>query len=163
NGRLYVTYSEDGTRPPDPVAGHGFIDVFETNGHFDGRLVTGGDLNGPYGMALAPAGFGDFGGALLVGNIGDGRIHAYNPTTGAERAPRTGPAGQPLAIPSLHGLTFGAGTAKVGDANTLYFTASFPQGSVEHSLFGSIAVNPGTAPKVAGVVVSGNGGATQRS
>lgn len=163
NGRLYVTYVEDGTRPTDPVAGHGFIDVFETNGHFDGRLVTGGDLNRPYGLALAPAGFGDFGGALLVGNIGDGLIHAFNPTTGTQLGTLNGPDGKPLAITSLHGLTFGAGAGKVGDANTLYFTASFGDGSVgaEQSLFGSIAVNPDAAPHVASVVV--NGAAAQRS
>jgi uncharacterized protein (TIGR03118 family) len=161
NGRLYVTYNSGSTTPPDPVAGNGFIDVFETNGHFDGRLVSGGDLNDPYGLALAPAGFGDFGGALLVGNIIDGRIHAYNPTTGAELGTLNGPDGQPLAIPALHGLVFGAGAGKVGDANTLYFTAAFRQGPGDHGLFGSIAVNPGTAPRVTGVVV--NGGAAQRS
>jgi uncharacterized protein (TIGR03118 family) len=159
NGRLYVTYNSGLTTPPDPVAGNGFIDVFETNGHFDGRLVSGGDLNDPYGLALAPAGFGDFGGALLVGNIIDGRIHAYNPTTGAELGTLNGPDGQPLAIPLLHGLAFGAGAGKVGDANTLYFTAAPGQG--QHGLFGNIDVNPGTAPKVAGVVV--NGSAAQRS
>jgi uncharacterized protein (TIGR03118 family) len=159
NGRLYVTYNSGGTTPPDPAAGNGFIDVFETNGHFDGRLVSGGDLNDPYGLALAPAGFGDFGGALLVGNIIDGRIHAYNPTTGAELGTLNGPNGQPLTIPALHGLVFGAGAGKVGDANTLYFTAAPDQG--QHGLFGSIAVNPGTAPRVTHVVVGD--GTAQRS
>jgi uncharacterized protein (TIGR03118 family) len=54
NGKLFVTYAPDGTAPLDPVAANGFIDVFEPNGHFDGRLVTGGDLNKPYGLVLAP-------------------------------------------------------------------------------------------------------------
>jgi uncharacterized protein (TIGR03118 family) len=157
NGKLYVAYALNGTASADPVAGRGFIDVFATNGHFDGRLVSGGDLNNPFGLAAAPAGFGDFGVALLVGNVNDGLIHAYNPTTGAELGTVTGPAGQPLAIPALRGLAFGAGDGKVGDPNTLYFTAGLTAGR----LFGSIAVNPGTAPKVAGVVV--NGGAAQRS
>ena len=159
NGKLFVTYTLDRTVPPDPVAGRGFIDVFETNGHFDGRLVSGGDLNNPFGLALAPAGFGDFGGALLVGNISDGQIHAYNPTTGVELGTLTGTDGTALAIGNLRGFTFGAGTGKVGDANTLYFTAILNQGV--HGLFGSISVNPGTAPKVANVVV--NGGVLQRS
>jgi uncharacterized protein (TIGR03118 family) len=159
NGKLYVTFTRDGTTPPDPVAGRGFVDVFETNGHFDGRLVSGGDLNNPYGLALAPAGFGDFGGALLVGNISDGLIHAYNPTTGIELGTLTSAGGKALAISNLHGLAFGGGAGKVGDANTLYFTADLDDG--QNGLFGSIAVDPGTAPKVASVIV--NGGAAQRS
>src|SRR5262245_21105808 len=159
NGKLFVTYTLDGTAAPDPLAGNGFIDVFETNGHFAGRLVSGGDLNLPFGLALAPAGFGDFGGALLVGNFNDGRIHAYNPTTGAELGTLNGPTGLPLAIPGLVGLAFGSGSGKVGDANTLYFTAAFLGAS--HGLFGSIAVNPGTAPKVASVTVGD--GTAQRS
>jgi len=158
-GKLYVSYAQDGSAPADPVAGGGFIDVFETNGHFDGRLVTGGDLNKPYGLALAPAGFGDFAGGLIVGNLIDGRIHAYNPTTGVELGTLNGPTLQPLAIPGLHGLTFGAGPGKVGDANTLYFAAAPGDGT--HGLFGSIAVNPAAAPKVAGVVI--NDGGAQRS
>src|SRR5439155_7328929 len=159
NGKLLVTYTRDGTAAVDPVAGNGFIDVFEPNGHFDGRLVSGGDLNKPFGLALAPAGFGDFGGALLVGNVGDGRIHAYNPATGVELGTLNRPGGQPLTIPGLNGLAFGAGNGKVGDANTLYFTANPTQGA--SGLFGSIAANPGTAPKIASVVVGD--GTSQRS
>jgi uncharacterized protein (TIGR03118 family) len=161
NGKLFVTYTRDGSAAADPVAGNGFIDVFETNGHFVGRLTSGGDLNNPYGLALAPAGFGDFGGALLVGNINDGLIHAFNPTTGAKLGTLNDANGQPLVITSLHGLAFGAGNGKVGDANTLYFTADLTQGL--HGLFGSIAVNPGTAPRVSGVGVGDGDGTAQRS
>ena len=159
NGKLFVTYSPDGTAPLDPVAGNGFIDVFEPNGHFDGRLVTGGDLNKPFGLALAPAGFGDFGGALLVANAGDGRIHAYNPATGVELGTLNGPTGQPITISGLSGIAFGAGNGRAGDANTLYFSAN-PDFAAS-GIFGSIAVNPGTAPRVASVVAGD--GTAQRS
>jgi len=159
NGKLFVTYAPDGTAALDPLSANGFIDVFETNGHFAGRLVTGGDLNKPFGLALAPAGLGDFGGALIVGNAGDGRIHAYNPTTGVELGTLNGPNGQALTISGLTGLAFGAGNGKAGDAKTLYFSANPDFGA--SGIFGSIAVNPGTAPRVAGVVVGD--GTAQRS
>src|SRR5262249_11167941 len=84
NGKLYVTYAKQDADAEDDVAGHGhgFIDVFDLNGHFEQRLVSRGELNSPWGMVIAPSGFGDFGGDLLVGNFGDGRIHAYDPSTG---------------------------------------------------------------------------------
>jgi uncharacterized protein (TIGR03118 family) len=71
----YRTYSE--TLGPNT----GFISVFDVNGNFIKRAITGGNLNSPWGMALAPAGFGIFGGDLLVGNLGDGLINVYDPTT----------------------------------------------------------------------------------
>jgi uncharacterized protein (TIGR03118 family) len=159
NGKLFVSYTRDGTVPADPVARNGFIDVFEPNGHFDGRLITGGDLNAPHTMALAPAGFGDFGGALIVGNFNDGQIHAYNPTTGAELGTVNGPNGQPITIQGLKGLAFGGGNGTVGDANTLYFSADLTLG--QHGVFGGISLNPGTAPQIASVVVGD--GTAQRS
>jgi uncharacterized protein (TIGR03118 family) len=159
NGKLLVSYSRESAFPGDPIARDGFIDVFETNGHFDGRLISGGDLHFPYAMTLAPAGFGDFGGALLVGNVTDGQIHAFNPTTGAELGTLNGPDGQPLSFQGVKGLAFGAGNGTVGDANTLYFTADLTLG--QHGLFGSISVNPDTAPKIASVVVGD--GTAQRS
>jgi uncharacterized protein (TIGR03118 family) len=64
-------------------AGHGFVDIFNTNGVLQTRLISRGPLNSPWGMALAPANFGPFSNDLLVGNFGDGRINVFNPTTGA--------------------------------------------------------------------------------
>jgi Ca2+-binding RTX toxin-like protein len=146
NGKLYVSYAKQDAAAEDDVAGrgNGFIDVFETNGHFDGRLASRGDLNSPYGMVQAPAGFGDFGGALLVGNFGDGTIHAFDPTTGRELGTLSESPGHPLHIDGLWGLAFGNGKT-AGDANTLYYAAG-PDHEA-HGLFGKITANPaGTNP-----------------
>jgi len=85
NGQLYVSYAlqDATTHVPVPGAGHGFVDIFNLNGTFISRLVSQGVLNTPWGMTIAPAGFGQFGSDLLVANKGDGTINAFNPTTGA--------------------------------------------------------------------------------
>jgi uncharacterized protein (TIGR03118 family) len=123
-GRLLVTYAvQDGARQNDsPGVGHGIIDAFAYNGTFEGRLVTGGPLNSPWGMALAPANFGDFSGQLLVANSGDGKINAFDPTTGVYLGTLGSPTGNPLVINGLHGLSFGNGLT-AGDANALFYTA----------------------------------------
>jgi uncharacterized protein (TIGR03118 family) len=146
NGKLYVAYAKQNTAKHDDVAGpgNGFIDVFETNGHFDQRLISRGALNSPWGMVLATANFGDFSNDLLVGNFGDGTIHAYNPTTGALLGTLSESPGHPVVIGGLWGLAFGNGTT-AGDANSLYFAAG--PGGEAHGLFGKITANPaGTNP-----------------
>jgi uncharacterized protein (TIGR03118 family) len=146
NGKLYVSYAQQDADAEDDVRGkgHGFIDVFETNGHFDGRLVSRGDLNSPWGMVIAPPSFGQFGGDLLVGNFGDGRIHAYDPTSGVEQGTLSEAPGHPVVINNLWGLAFGNGKT-AGDANTLYFAAG-PEDET-HGLFGKITANAaGTNP-----------------
>ena len=87
NGSVYVTYALQDADAVDDVhgRGHGFIDVYDTDGNFQHRLVSRGRLNSPWGMTIAPQGFGKFGGQLLVGNFGDGRINVYDPTTGRFR------------------------------------------------------------------------------
>jgi hypothetical protein len=84
NGLLYVTFAQrdPGSKDENHGPGLGFIDVFDMGGHFLRRLTTGGPLNAPWGLAIAPASFGKFAGALLVGNFGDGQINAFNPVTG---------------------------------------------------------------------------------
>lgn len=84
NGELYVTFALRQPGAGDETAGKGlgFVDVFDTAGHFERRLVSNGKLNAPWGLAIAPQSFGKFAGALLVGNFGDGRINAYDPVTG---------------------------------------------------------------------------------
>ena len=81
-GKLYVTYARQDRDGGLSDGGNGFVSVFDLNGNFIRRLVSNNHLKAPWGLSLAPAGFGEFGGALLVGNHGDGRIHAYNPNTG---------------------------------------------------------------------------------
>jgi len=141
-GRLYVAYAlRDAAGLDDvPGPGNGYVNVFDPNGALLARFASGGPLNSPWGLAPAPAGFGAFGGALLIGNFGDGRINAFNPATGEWLGALENANGEPLAIEGLWGLTFGNG-GPAGDTHTLYFTAGLAYGgSVEdHGLFGSIA------------------------
>lgn len=145
-GKLYVSYAkqERNSLNPDTGRGNGFVSVFDLNGNFQQRLVSRGDLNAPWGMALAPAGFGDFGGALLVGNFGSGRIQAYNATTGEKLGTLSESPGKPVEIDGLWGLAFGNGKT-AGDANSLYYAAG-PENET-HGLFGKITANAeGTNP-----------------
>lgn len=84
NGLLYVTFArkEPGAHDETAGPGLGFVDVFSPSGHLLRRLVSNGQLNAPWGLAIAPQSFGKFAGALLVGNFGDGAINAYDPLTG---------------------------------------------------------------------------------
>jgi len=137
-GFLYVTYALQNSAKHDDVAGpgHGFVDVFDTNGNLIQRLVSMGALNSPWGLAWAPAGFGKFSGDLLVGNFGDGTINAFDPKTGTLLGQIDGANGMPLINDGLWALTFGNG-GNGGSTNILYFTAGLNQES--DGLFGSIA------------------------
>src|SRR5205814_7358941 len=131
-----------------PGLGHGFVDRFDLNGNFEQRLITDGVLNSPWGLAVAPANFGEFSNDLLVGNFGDGLIHAFDPVTGALTGTLDDTSGNPITIEGLWGLRFGNGGIG-GDPNTLFFTAGIPGGGQleDHGLFGSIRSIPesGTA------------------
>jgi hypothetical protein len=121
-------------------AGNGVVDVFDLNGNFVARAVTGGNLNAPWGVAVAPAGFGIFGGDLLVGNFGDGIINIYNPTTFAFLGQLTDGTGKSISYPSLWEIVFGASNATpagAGDPNTLYIAAGLANEA--HGLFAAIA------------------------
>jgi uncharacterized protein (TIGR03118 family) len=82
-GKLYVTYAVQDAAKHDDVSGpgHGTVDVFDLQGNFLQRLISNGPLNSPWGMAIAPTGFGNFGNDLLGGNFGDGTINAFDPST----------------------------------------------------------------------------------
>jgi uncharacterized protein (TIGR03118 family) len=141
---LYVLYAKVGTDGEDEEGvGNGFVRRFNANGVRDLTFgINNGALNSPWGLTLAPASFGIFGGALLVGNFGEGNpsIHAYNPTTGAFLGTIQDESGNGIVIDELWALTFGNGGAG-GDVNTMYFTAGI--GEEEHGLFGKL--NPTTA------------------
>ena len=136
NGKLYVTFAKQDATLHDDVAGrgHGFVDVFTNDGAFVRRLVTRGALNSPWGLALAPAGFGQFSGDLLVGNFGNGHINVYNPATGAHLGQLRRHNGKPIVIDGLWGLRFGNGNA--AKTNELLFSAG-PDGE-SHGLLGKI-------------------------
>jgi len=136
NGDLYVSYAKQDPNKQNDVAGAGlgFVDVYDNTGTLLTRLISGGDLNAPWGMAIAPAGWGAFGGDLIVGNFGDGAIDVYDPTTGAELGPLTNTDGNPIVINGLWGLRFGDGT--FGTPNDLVFSAGI--GDESHGLVGEI-------------------------
>jgi uncharacterized protein (TIGR03118 family) len=116
--------------------GHGFVDTFQLDGSGLRRFAQHGQLNAPWGIVVAPDGFGDLGGTLWIGNFGDGRINAYNPRTGALVSKVRAPDGHPIVIDGLWTLTFGNG-GNGGATDTLYFTAGT---NGEHDgLFGSLS------------------------
>jgi uncharacterized protein (TIGR03118 family) len=116
----------------------GFVSVFDVNGNFVARAVTGGNLNAPWGVAIAPAAFGIYGGDLLIGNFGDGLITAYNPTTYAYQGVVADGTGKPIAYPGLWDIF----TNTNGDPTAIYFTAGLAKET--HGLLGVISNN--TAP-----------------
>jgi uncharacterized protein (TIGR03118 family) len=118
NGQLYVTYAKQDAAGHDDVAGAGFgyVSVFDSNGNFVKRLISNGALNSPWGLAMAPAGWGTVGGDLLVGNFGDGLINAYT-LDGTFVGTLAG-----ISNDGLWGLRFGNG-GNGGNVDSLYITA----------------------------------------
>ena len=119
----------------------GIVNRFDLNGNLLGRLVTAGALNSPWGLAIAPANFGDFSNALLVGNFGDGTINAFSTANGAFLGTMRNAGGTPIVVQGLWGLLFGNG-GNGGATNALYFTAG--PGGEAHGLFGSFTPTPPT-------------------
>ena len=140
-GDIFVTYAKQDADRHDDVAGQGlgFVDRFDTSGALLGRVASRGQLNSPWGLAMAPGSFGRFGGDLLVGNFGDGQITAFERQPNGAFEPRgqlrTG-SGKVLTIDGLWALQFGKGTANNGPTDSLFFTAG-PDGE-SHGLFGTI-------------------------
>jgi uncharacterized protein (TIGR03118 family) len=138
DGSLYVTFAKQDTAAHDNIngAGLGIVDVFDATGHFVKRLIdAGGPLNAPWGVALAPANFGTFSAALLVANFGDGKINAFNASTGALIGTLGNASGAPIAIDGLWGIAFGNGVNSQ-PTNTLFF-AGGPFGET-HGVYGRI-------------------------
>ena len=134
--RVFVAYAKQDSDRMDDVAGagHGFIDTFGTHGALLHRFASRGDLNSPWGMALAPKKFGSFSSDLLVGNFGDGRIHVFNPANGHEIATLRRGNGNPIVIDGLWGLMVGNSAA--GGANAVWFSAG--PGGEAHGLLGTL-------------------------
>jgi uncharacterized protein (TIGR03118 family) len=145
NSHLYVTYAQQDADKHDDVAGagHGFIDIFDTDGNLLKRFTSQGQLDSPWGMAWAPfEGFGEFDNALLVGNFGDGTINAFDFDSGDFLGKVSDAAGNPITIDGLWALQFGLGLP--GGSSTVYFTSG-PDHEA-HGLFGSLTVNPSSLP-----------------
>jgi len=139
NDQVYVTYTEidpaKGTRVAG--AGLGFVNIFDLNGNFVKRAISQGNLNEPWGVVLAPAGFGSYGGDLLVGNFGDGVINVFDPNSFALLGQLQDAKGNVLVNTGLWDLVFGA--KNVGDPNTLFFAAGV--NGTKGGLFGTIAAS----------------------
>jgi uncharacterized protein (TIGR03118 family) len=140
NEKLYVAYAVQDADAEDEVAGfgRGIVDVFDTSGHFDRRLISFGHLNAPWGMTMAPDDFGKFSGDLLVGNFGNGRIHAYDAKTGRFKGTLKDPNQKPIVIDGLWGLMFGNGTSAGHTA--LLFSAGI--NDEQNGLYGTIMAAP---------------------
>lgn len=131
NGKLYVAFAKREKHGIDEVdgAGLGYVDVFGTDGTLQQHLVANGPLNAPWGLALAPANFGTFAGALLVGNFGNGEINAFDPATGTLIGTLSSGKHKALKIEGLWALD---------DTGNNAITFSAGPGGEAHGLFGLI-------------------------
>ena len=109
NGLLYVAFAERAKACCDEIGRPhlGYVDVFDTSGQLVQRLISKGKLSAPWGMTIAPAGFGTLAGDLLVGNFGDGRINAFDPASGKFLGTLRSQNGAILKIDGLWGLIAG--------------------------------------------------------
>jgi uncharacterized protein (TIGR03118 family) len=142
-GHLFVTYAKQDADRHDEIAGagFGFVDEYNTDGSFVGRVASGGALDAPWGLAWAPNDWERFGGHLLVGNFGDGRINGYRPTSSGweARGHLKDAAHHPIVIDGLWGIGFG-NNAAAGSDHILYFAAGPDDES--NGLFGSVSAAP---------------------
>ena len=136
-GNLFVTFARQDAAKHDDVAGkgNGFVDEFSPGGTLIKRLVSRGALDSPWAVTLAPSTFGRFGGDILVGNFGNGRVNAYDPVTGHHLGSLRTAGGEQLVIPDLWGLRFPAGSMNVVPG-ALYFAAGI--NNEKDGLFGDI-------------------------
>jgi uncharacterized protein (TIGR03118 family) len=124
NGDIVVTYARKLPGDDEETTGHGLgiVDVYDADGKFISRVASFGELDAPWGVALAPRSFGRFGGALLIGNFGDGTINAYDMLTSKFLGTLRRPSGKVVRLEGLWGLAFGNGLLDQ-PTNTLYFAA----------------------------------------
>jgi uncharacterized protein (TIGR03118 family) len=143
NGQLYVTFAKQDSAMHDEATGSGlgYVDIFDFSGNLVSQFASAGALNAPWGIAIAPAGFGSLAGDVLIGNFGDGTINIFS-ANGASLAMFQGALlasnGQPLTFPGLWALVFGNGDADK-PTTTLFYTAGFA--SQTDGVFGSITAS----------------------
>jgi uncharacterized protein (TIGR03118 family) len=148
NNHIWVQYALQDAAKHDPVnkPGHGFSSIFDTDGNLLSHFAQHGHLSSPWGVALAPADFGQFANDILIGNFGDGKINAYNPKNGHWLGMLSDASGKPIVNPGLWSVTFSgpAGqTAVNADPDTLYITAGLVGPTHENAgLFAKISPAP---------------------
>ncbi len=136
--RMFVTYAVQDEAKHDDVAGqgHGIVDTFALDGSDPVRFAQHGQLDSPWGVALAPEGFGALAGTLWIGNFGSGHINAYDPASGELIDKVRDTNNKAVVIDGLWSIKFGNG-GNGGLANTLYFTAGV--NGEQDGLFGSLS------------------------
>ncbi len=140
NGKVYVSYALQDENQEDDVAGlgNGYVNEFDTSGNLLRRIASAGQLNSPWGLALGPSGWGKFAGSLIVGNFGDGKIHAFTlGITPASQGALLDDTGAEIVNPGLWALVPGTG-AQGTDPQKLYFTAG--GANEDQGLLGSLAL-----------------------
>jgi uncharacterized protein (TIGR03118 family) len=148
NGNLYVTFAKQDAAMHDEAtgAGLGYVDIFDFSGNLVSQFASAGSLNAPWGIAIAPAGFGSLQGDVLIGNFGDGTINIFSPN-GPALANFEGPlmssSGQPIAFPGLWSLVFGNGDPDK-PLTTLFYTAGFADQT--DGVFGGITAASSSTP-----------------
>jgi uncharacterized protein (TIGR03118 family) len=116
--RIFVTYAYQAPVNGNDSPTGGYVNEFDLQGRLVGTVATSEALDEPWGVALAPHGFGSYGGDLLVANFGSGRILAYAP-----KGSGWSPAGAlPVKVPGVWGIAFGTGGMS-GPRTTLFFAA----------------------------------------
>lgn len=137
---LFVTYAmQDAARHDDVAgAGLGMVDVYDTAGNLKQHFATGGPLNAPWGIAQAPGNFGSMSGAIVIGNFGDGTIHAFNASSGLSMGSLNGPSGSPIVENGLWGIAFGNDLSNQ-PSNTLFFAAG--PNNEANGIYGRIDLN----------------------
>jgi uncharacterized protein (TIGR03118 family) len=137
--RIFVSYAQQDAEKMDEIAGEGrgFVDAYDLAGNLLARVAQHGQLNAPWGLAMAPASFDRYAGDLLVGNFGDGQINAYEETASGfeHRGTLRDSSGGKLVIDGLWALEFGNSNNN-GNPDTLFFTAG--PNDESHGLFGTI-------------------------
>jgi uncharacterized protein (TIGR03118 family) len=121
---IFVSYAllgPDGLKQQNG-AGNGIVDAYDLSGHLLRRITSGGVLNSPWGMAVAPANFGAVSNDLLVGNFGDGTINAFDPNTGVSKGALTQADGTKVVQPGIWGIEFGNNVDNQ-PSNALFFAA----------------------------------------
>lgn len=157
--RIYVAWAENAYEIDEPTeeipgAGLGRVVAYDRDGNLVQDYSEHSLLNAPWGMAIAPEGFGAFSGALLVANFGDGTIAAYDRVSGASLGYLLDADGKVISIDGIWGLTFGNGV-HLGDAKSLYFTAG--PNEERDGIFGKLTVSAVPEPESYAMLLAGLG------
>ena len=144
--RVYVTYAIPGPEAREEPEGSGAVSVFDAEGHLLKHLIEGGVVASPWGLALAPDSWGDFAGALLVGNFNNaGRINAFDPETGEHLGRVKLANGEDAGDHYLWSILPGNGQMG-SSSDTLYFTAGL--NDEQNGVFGKIELGGGGGGQV---------------